>query len=144
LIFDQGSSLQTDLARSCVSCFGRSGFNIASFLLAHKNIDWRDKSQWNCNNNKHPTRNRQYGLDDHSAISVHPLETLFHVSEISSFNTFDFFIFMFIWLFVCHRKLPFAVIKDRMAKNAFLKPRRICIVCGHCALSVGSLLCEST
>jgi len=55
-----------------------SGFNIASFLLAHKNIDWRDKSQWNCNKNKHPTRYRQYGLDDHSAISVHPLEALFH------------------------------------------------------------------
>ena len=35
-------------------------------------MDWGDKSNWNCNNNVHPSRHGTY-----DGISMHPYETVF-------------------------------------------------------------------
>lgn len=35
-------------------------------------VDWSDKSNWNCNNNVHPSRHGTY-----DGISMHPYETVF-------------------------------------------------------------------
>lgn len=45
------------------------------------NVDWRDPSNWSCNDNVHPSRHGAY-----DGISMHPFETLFvkeswHVGE---------------------------------------------------------------
>lgn len=57
------------LSRAALS----AGMNLDSLLLMYGSIDWRDKRNWACNSNKHPTRNGSY-----DGISVHPLEVVFH------------------------------------------------------------------
>lgn len=48
------------------------GYNIDTLLLKYKGINWRDKANWKCNNNVHPSRVGMY-----DGISQHPLETVF-------------------------------------------------------------------
>ena len=48
-------------------------FNIATLLSMYpRDLDWRSKEHWNCNNNVHPSR---YGTYNH--IIMHPFETMF-------------------------------------------------------------------
>lgn len=35
-------------------------------------VDWRDRANWNCNNNVHPSRHGTY-----DGVSMHPFETVF-------------------------------------------------------------------
>lgn len=62
-------------------------WSIGSLLLAYQNMDFRDKSNWNCNVNKHPSRDKTYGMKWRKwkgkirpvpGISISPLEVLFH------------------------------------------------------------------
>lgn len=48
------------------------GYNIDTLLLKYKGIDWRNRSNWRCNNNIHPSR-----IGTYDGISQHPLETMF-------------------------------------------------------------------
>jgi hypothetical protein len=54
----------------------KHGVDIDCLLKSYQGIDWRDKSQWECNNKKHPSRSGTY-----FGISMHPLETMFHKSH---------------------------------------------------------------
>ena len=51
------------------------GHNIGidCLLLAYQGIDWFNESNWNCNNNEYPSREKKY-----YGISINPLEVLFH------------------------------------------------------------------
>ena len=51
-----------------------ANWSITSLLLEHRNMDFRDKKNWDCNHHSHPSRSGTYG--DH--ISVSPLEVIFH------------------------------------------------------------------
>lgn len=51
----------------------KNKLNIDTLLLKYGSIDWRDKKNWDCNKNLHPTRFNTY-----DNISVHPLEVVFH------------------------------------------------------------------
>jgi hypothetical protein len=51
-----------------------AGHNVATLLARYApGVDWRDKANWACNNNVHPSRVGTYG----PGISQHPLETVF-------------------------------------------------------------------
>ena len=51
----------------------RAGFNVATLLYKYgEGIDWRDASNWACNDRVHPNRGCSYG-----GISQHPFETVF-------------------------------------------------------------------
>lgn len=50
-----------------------AGMNLDSLLLKYGSIDWRESRHWDCNRNRHPSRNNSY-----ENISVHPLEVVFH------------------------------------------------------------------
>jgi hypothetical protein len=51
----------------------QNGFSIDSLLKAYEKKNWLNKSGWNCNNFKHPSREGSY-----FGISIHPLEVIFH------------------------------------------------------------------
>eukprot|EP00798_Chlamydomonas_sp_ICE-L_P026885 gene26885-4495_t len=49
------------------------GYNIATLMSMYvEDIDWRNSSNWNCNNNIHPSRHGTY-----DGIAFHPFETVF-------------------------------------------------------------------
>ena len=50
-----------------------NNLNIDTLLLKYGNVDWRNRDNWQCNNQTHPTRFEKY-----EDISVHPLEVVFH------------------------------------------------------------------
>eukprot|EP01006_Ploeotia_vitrea_P025116 TRINITY_DN57944_c0_g1_i1.p2 TRINITY_DN57944_c0_g1~~TRINITY_DN57944_c0_g1_i1.p2 ORF type:complete len:392 (+),score=164.98 TRINITY_DN57944_c0_g1_i1:83-1258(+) len=52
-----------------------AGYTIDSLLYRYRDVDWTDKRNWKCNENKHATRTGEYG-----GISVHPFEVVFHKS----------------------------------------------------------------
>ena len=58
------------------------GYNVATLLSMYpRDIDWRDRQHWNCNDNVHPSRHGTY-----NHMTMHPLETVFvksswHVGE---------------------------------------------------------------
>jgi len=49
------------------------GVQIDSLLKAYDGIDWRDKHEWGCNGQRHPTRAGSY-----FGTSLNPMEVLFH------------------------------------------------------------------
>ena len=49
------------------------GIGIDCFLQAYQGVDWFDKREWNCNNNKYPSRETFY-----HGMSISPLEVIFH------------------------------------------------------------------
>jgi hypothetical protein len=50
----------------------KHGVDVDCLLKSYQGMDWRDKSQWECDNKKHPSRNGTcFGT------SMHPLETVF-------------------------------------------------------------------
>jgi hypothetical protein len=55
----------------------KHGVDIDCLLKSYQGIDWRDKSQWECNNKNHPPSRR----DTYFGMSMHPLETMFHKSH---------------------------------------------------------------
>jgi hypothetical protein len=67
-----------DAIHSGEYAFSRSlldnGMNIDSLLLKYGRVDWRDKQNWLCNNETHPTRKGTYG----NGMTVHPLEQVFY------------------------------------------------------------------
>ena len=55
------------------NCIFKHGYSIDCMLRKYQNIDWRDSSQYNNNNNIHPSRkNSFYGN------SIQPYEVIFH------------------------------------------------------------------
>ena len=54
----------------------KSGRNLGSLQAAYQSVDWRDKSNWLCNQGRLATRNGGY-----FGLSVHPYEALFHKSR---------------------------------------------------------------
>lgn len=52
-------------------------WGISSLLLAYKNLNFRDKGAWMCNQNTHPSRMGSYG----PGTSISPLEVIFHKSR---------------------------------------------------------------
>lgn len=50
------------------------GYNMDSMLAKYGDIDWRNKSYWDCNEKKFPFLNKQYGNN----MDTHPFETVFH------------------------------------------------------------------
>jgi hypothetical protein len=55
-----------------------ANLNFDTLLLKYGNIDWRLKSNWNCNRNEHPTRKDKYRVNWRISMTVHPLETVFY------------------------------------------------------------------
>jgi hypothetical protein len=58
----------------------KNQLNLDSFLLKYEHgVDWRNRLNWNCNENKHPTGNETYNYDENDLrITVYPLEVMFH------------------------------------------------------------------
>jgi hypothetical protein len=55
------------------NCILKNGFSIDCMIPKYQNIDWTDKSNYNLNDNKHPSRkNSFYGH------SINPYEVIFH------------------------------------------------------------------
>jgi hypothetical protein len=50
-----------------------AGYNLDCLIYRYKDIDWRDRKNWKCNDCKFPSRSNT--LD---GISLHPFETIFH------------------------------------------------------------------
>ncbi|KAK2080663.1 hypothetical protein QBZ16_000517 [Prototheca wickerhamii] len=50
----------------------KHGYTIDTLMSKYRRVDWGDKSNWNCNNNVHPSRHGTY-----DGISMHPYETVF-------------------------------------------------------------------
>eukprot|EP01026_Neomeris_dumetosa_P032392 TRINITY_DN2570_c0_g2_i1.p2 TRINITY_DN2570_c0_g2~~TRINITY_DN2570_c0_g2_i1.p2 ORF type:complete len:411 (-),score=42.80 TRINITY_DN2570_c0_g2_i1:664-1896(-) len=50
----------------------KNNYNLESLLTRYGKVDWRDETNWGCNDNDTPER--QFGYD---GISIHPFETLF-------------------------------------------------------------------
>ena len=51
----------------------RAGYGLDCLLLAYQGWNWWDSNNWNCNDNRHPSRSRSY-----FGASFTPLETIFH------------------------------------------------------------------
>eukprot|EP00954_Amorphochlora_amoebiformis_P029158 1392753-Amorphochlora_amoeboformis.AAC.3 len=51
-----------------------NNWSITSMLLQHKDLDFRDKKNWGCNNNTHPSRMGSYM----GGLSIPPFEVIFH------------------------------------------------------------------
>jgi len=49
------------------------GYNLDTLLFRYQGIDWRQKANWNCNGNIHPSRR---GSND--GVDIQPLEVIFH------------------------------------------------------------------
>jgi hypothetical protein len=55
------------------NCILKHGYSIDCMLHRYQNIDWKNKKNWNLNNNIHPSRkNSFYGM------SINPYEVIFH------------------------------------------------------------------
>jgi hypothetical protein len=50
-----------------------SGYNIDCMLTPYSNIDWRDKKNWDANNNEYPSRRNSF-----LGNSINPYEVIFH------------------------------------------------------------------
>ena len=69
------------------NCILKNGYTIDCMLPKYQNIDWKNKNNYNLNNNKHPSRkNSFYG------ISINPYDVIFHKWYWShdKFNTVNF------------------------------------------------------
>jgi len=53
-----------------------NGIKIDCLLKAYQGVDWTDKAQWSCNDQKHPSRSGSY-----FGTSFNPMEVLFHKSH---------------------------------------------------------------
>jgi hypothetical protein len=82
VVLTKGSSFQNHASKADAILDGeyaltdtviQNGFSIDSLLKAYEKRDWLNKSGWNCNNFKHPSREGTY-----FGISIHPLEVIFH------------------------------------------------------------------
>lgn len=68
------------------------GYNVETMLLKYNNVDWRNKTNWDCNANNHPSRLNAYDSTVYipinpdspvsdagfNGVNVNPLEVLFH------------------------------------------------------------------
>jgi hypothetical protein len=54
-------------------CIMKYGYTIDCMLKRYRRVDWRDKKNWNLNNNLHPTRKNSY-----FGKSINPFEVIFH------------------------------------------------------------------
>jgi len=50
-----------------------AGFEIDSLELAYQGVNWNDRSNWNCNQNRHPHK-----IGTYFGITLNPLEVIFH------------------------------------------------------------------
>ena len=49
------------------------GFNVATLMAKYgRGVDWRERSNWGCNDNVHPSRHGTY-----DGLTMHPFETVF-------------------------------------------------------------------
>jgi hypothetical protein len=55
------------------NCVLRNGYSIDCMLRKYQNIDWRNKNNYNLNNNIHPSRNKSFYNN-----SINPYEVIFH------------------------------------------------------------------
>jgi hypothetical protein len=54
-----------------------AGYNLDTLLTAYGGIDWRDRTNWDCNSRKHANRHNHY-----FGVNVHPFEVVFHVRAV--------------------------------------------------------------
>jgi hypothetical protein len=63
-----------------------NNMNLDTLLLNYEeNIDWRDRKNWDCNENRDPLRKNNYGKYN---ITVHPLEVVFHIPDVAKQDIF--------------------------------------------------------
>ena len=55
------------------NCILSHGYNIDCMLDRYQNIDWKDKKNWNLNDNIHPSRHKSF-----YGFSIDPYEVIFH------------------------------------------------------------------
>ena len=72
-IWESGEQVALNSDNGLTASLFRAGFDVATLLYKYgEGIDWRDSSNWACNDQVHPNRGCSYG-----DISQHPFETVF-------------------------------------------------------------------
>lgn len=88
-IFECRSTIQETLEKgeyAFSSLLLNNSMNLDTLLLNYEEkIDWRDRKNWDCNENRDPLRKNHYGKYN---MTVHPLEVVFHIPDLSNEDIF--------------------------------------------------------